>query len=182
MNISTDGTEKYQMLHIQQRFRTNRFTAFSLTIIMTITPMMQYIQDRILEAVHWCTLEEAREKEKVFWSYVYDEENWLMCILMKLTEYTDVRLKNWDWWTIKDDTVSFTGLPPTLPRVLTALGENRIYSRWNICYIWRDWLTTYFTKICKRKLLNEDWTDATLFDQSQDTITAIWNLLWRKDE
>ena len=52
MNISTDGTEKYQMLHIQQRFRTNRFTAFSLTIIMTITPMMQYIQDRILEAVH----------------------------------------------------------------------------------------------------------------------------------
>lgn len=110
---------------------------------MTITPMMQYIQDKLYSIVcnNWVPISQE--------------------ISMRDTKYY---------------------YPISLSRVLTALGESKSYSNWYILDRGRDWFCSYFKKVCKRKLLNEDWTDATLFDQSQETITAIWVLLWWKDE
>lgn len=138
-----------------QYLSVNLSSLFSLTIMMTITPMMQYIQDRILEAVHWCTLEEAREREyKCVW--------WLIINVKK-------KIK-WRW--VKSDRI-VTVNPPTLIRTLTALGD----------YYWLfDWRIIGQTKeICVRKLLNEDKSEASLFDQTPETQLAIWVLLGRKE-
>ena len=170
---------------------------------MTITPMMQYIQDCILEAVHWCSLEEAREKELwKFWCFVkyyWDSFRWDEVsnyqVIKKMDD--DILFKN--IWLSDDinnpsyrvtyhnfketeiESYEIIGLPPTLPRVLTALEDEEPHYYSNISKIFIDrWNATPI--YIPRKLLNSDWTDATLFDQSQDTITAIWNLLWRKDE
>lgn len=116
---------------------------------MNLTPLQQFIQDKILLSIYpWCSIEEARLKE---------------------FEYSP------SWF------------PISLSRVLTALWECFYYD-WNI-YI-EEFDTpllsnaSFLTKkrICDRKLLNEDWTDCNLFQQSQDTITAIGVLLWYKDE
>lgn len=159
--------------------------------------MLHFIQDKILLAVHpWCTLNIAKKKDLKFWCLV----KWGGVYLCKWQQMPNEVLQieqdhesHYNWYqpfpvprvttdNYRDQPEYIIWLPPTLSRVLTALWENRIYSRWNICYIWRDWLTTYFTKICKRKLLNEDGTDATLFDQSEETQKAIAILFWRKDE
>lgn len=77
-------------------------------------------------------------------------------------------------------------LPPTLPRVLQALGSNWAYveeyaelkrlSHMDM----REWREEGNEWIIKRKLLNSNKTDATLFDQDQSTQDAIALLLWWK--
>ena len=64
----------------------------------------------------------------------------------------------------------------SLPRVLAAL--------WHPYYYFDDEIKKYYDSwiqdriICERKLINEDKTGATLFDQSDETIEAIGKLLW----
>lgn len=156
---------------------------------MTITPIMQYIQDRILEAVHWCSLEEARIKESIKkWCLYYCEWIILEYLFTKVPneyEYFPVfynirkdRTENWDW----DYDYPIIWLPPTLSRVLTALWPE--FYCWN--WIWHaEKISNNYENrkyVCQRKLLKDSWEDCNLFDQSPETITAIWVLLWRKDE
>lgn len=115
---------------------------------MTITPMMQYIQDKVYTIVfnNWVPISQE--------------------ISMRDTKYY---------------------YPISLSRVLTALGDEYHRGKIKDHYWERIWIihtSQYWAVICsaRRKLLNEDKSEASLFDQSQDTITAIWVLLWYKDE
>lgn len=71
----------------------------------------------------------------------------------------------------------------SLARVLTALGDNywEIHQKKNKIRIyitlWEQDIREYFD----RWLLNSDWTDATLFDQSKETQNTIALLLGWKD-
>ncbi len=147
---------------------------------MTITPMMQYIQDRILEAVHWCSLEEAREREKqIEWCLVTVCFTVWMSLVEHMVTYDEEK-----YW---DKVHKIIGLKPSLAKVLTALGDEYHRGKIKDHYWERIWIihtSQYWAVICsaRRKLLNEDKSEASLFDQSQETITAIWVLLGRKDE
>lgn len=174
-------------LRSNQNLRNNAYlrTSFSLTIIMTITPMMQYIQDRILEAVHWCSLEEARKKDLKFWCILlrkFDDWSSFLETLLHFERDTFYLLST-SWWVTNSYAVywkpiEIIWLPPTLSRVLTALwNEYCMLDYWSI----RN-KTNAYRKVWDRKHLNEDKSEASLFDQSQDTITAIWVLLWWTDE
>lgn len=65
----------------------------------------------------------------------------------------------------------------SLSRVLSALEANKCY--WN--YYTPLKIIEYYTPIeykdIQRKLHNEDWSDATLDDQSPETIKAIWEIV-----
>lgn len=171
---------------------------------MTITPMLQFIQDRILEAVHWCFLEEAREKELwKFWCFVkyyWDSFRWDEVsnyqVIKKMDD--DILFKN--IWLSDDinnpsyrvtyhnfketeiESYEIIWLPPTLSRVLTALWPE--FYCWN--WIWHaEKISNNYENrkyVCQRELINKDWTDATLFDQTPETQLAIGVLLWWKDE
>lgn len=65
----------------------------------------------------------------------------------------------------------------SLARVLTALGDE--YCMLHYWSIWNK--TNAYRKVCDWKLLNSDWTDATLFDQSEETQKAIALLLGWND-
>lgn len=63
----------------------------------------------------------------------------------------------------------------SLSRVLSALGDEYPCSyQVDMWYI--DILDEKLSKI-PRKLLTEDWSDATLDDQSPETIKAIWEIV-----
>lgn len=76
-----------------------------------------------------------------------------------------------------------TWMQITLPRILFAMWANSA----------KNYLTSYeFTWICniqneydewfKRKMFTDEWEDATLFDQSEATQDAIYNLLQAKKD
>ena len=64
----------------------------------------------------------------------------------------------------------------SLSRVLSALGNQYWYVNWDIIYDYSDWYwnISYETK---RKLTNEDNSDAMIDDQSPETIKAIYDIL-----
>jgi len=188
---------------------------------MNLTTQDLAIQEKILLAVHkWCTIEEAREKERnTDWCIViYDNMDWWDDYWYPASTKTYWKLTgNWnsihDWeWCVYDfydaerdedmedvaweyysscwhivggyfRETSIIWLPPTLSRVLTALGENYIYSynkkialvEMYIDSEWEDPIGE--SEICDRKLLNDDWTDSTLRDQSQETKNKIEEIL-----
>lgn len=77
----------------------------------------------------------------------------------------------------------------SLQRVLTAINKKRRnYYHHPKGYIYKEQDLDEYTnskfgiistamELCERRLLNEDWSDATLFDQSEETQDAIFNLL-----
>lgn len=88
-------------------------------------------------------------------------------------EYTDF-FADWtseDWY-----------YPISLSRVLSVLDTSR--KNWHIeTHQYKDWSFLIFTEksnmpVCGRKLLNENWSDAILDDQSDETIQAIYNILF----
>ena len=68
--------------------------------------------------------------------------------------------------------------PVTMQRVLIALWHRYFYyDKMIFCREYDDdW--EYSNNICLRKLLNEDWSDATLRDQSEETQNKVAELLW----
>lgn len=162
---------------------------------MNLSPMQLFYQEKILLALYpWLSIEEARENEfEKHWCIVkyynrnteerweglklynkiYTNWNFFYCDI-----YKDILYIDWDGYRY-----SIIGLPPTLPRVLEALGDFRhIYYNW---IIWKTsnlgiarWTTDWITKW---KLLNEDKTDATLRDQGEQTQLAIAKLLGREE-
>ena len=68
--------------------------------------------------------------------------------------------------------------PVSLPRVLSALGDEHYYDHWEIL-CWETEKRWEAFDVCPRKLLKEDWSDAYLQDQSDETIQALHSLLVR---
>ena len=75
---------------------------------------------------------------------------------------------SWDWY-------ENIWHPVSLSRVLSALGDEYSYDRWI------EWYHSQYDawRICDRELLKEDWSDAHLQDQSDETIQALHGLLVR---
>lgn len=149
---------------------------------MTLTPIMLYCQLEILERLYPdLSLDEARNKESSYviiewWYYKYSDHQ---------NDYYYVYDSVFGWFSRSfdiDPEKTIIGLPPTLPRVLTALGGGYIAWDWHIS-IW-EWDVCWNSRvnnICDRQLLNEDKTDATLFDQKESTILSVAKLLWYKE-
>lgn len=79
------------------------------------------------------------------------------------------------WEVILEDFVT----PVSLSRVLSALGDDYIYS---LCSIYStDWWSRIREYICDRNLLLEDNSDAYLDDQSDETIEAIREIICKCD-
>lgn len=139
------------------------------------------IQEAIMIAIHW-DLEKARKIELLL--------KWSKCFLNTYNEYA-----TFIWWrkmitdcdkqlirVFDPDLYNYTiiWLPPTLSRVLTTLGDDfescfivnhKDYKNWQWINIFSEDHAIHW------KLLNEDWSDSTLFDQSEKTQDAVYNLL-----
>lgn len=76
-----------------------------------------------------------------------------------------------DWW--EDSFV-----PISLARVLSTLWHRYFYYDKMIFYREYDEDWEYSNNICLRKLLNEDWSDATLRDQTEETQEKVAESLW----
>lgn len=144
--------------------------------------MQIFMQEKILLAVHkGCTLEEAREKElHADWCLV---RHWFASMSNVLWFSWEAVIINLNWWLAYSYSVFW--LPPTLSRVLHALGTlplrdyvDKWYlfhqGRWKICYMNR--YDEDIDDVCCRK-----WIDATLFGQSEETQKTIAWLLWWKE-
>lgn len=143
---------------------------------MKLTKQQLFVQEKLILASHpWLSLEEAKEKEL-----------WYGCILSTNEQYKrePVGTIKKIWWLNKPQECKdmsqydIIWLPPTLARVLNALG-----GWWSLQYehypeqkhmIAQTATRTYIT----RKLLNEDWTSCDLWEQSQETQESIALLLW----
>lgn len=145
--------------------------------------MLQFIQEKILLSIYpWCSIEEAKKKEsKIPW-----------CKVIIKPHHYEVEVIGFDRDTLEyiDDErdrfkehhiIEILGLPPTLSRVLYCFGIEFYF--WNGIRHAEKISNNYEnrTYICDRKLLNSEWTDATLFDQSEETQKVIALLLGWND-
>lgn len=136
---------------------------------MKLKPELYYIQHRLVLAAHpWLSWVDAlRIESKIDW-----------CI--KLYNNRTQRREPWEECEI-------VWLPPTLARVLNGLGQNNFvevkYNKggfidvkyWDIqCLIFLNFSDNWI----EWKLLNDDWSEMTLFEQSNETISAIARELW----
>ena len=157
---------------------------------MILTQLDKDLQDIIIQKIHNCWLDEARGKEYITWAYVeYPIDNlcYVQCtswrisnieslsILNKTASYSRIVDWKWEQW----HKIKIIWLPPTLDRVLYVLWESCI-DWW--FYVSNTWKMFKYTRpapevICERKLLNSNWTSATLFDQSIETKEKIYQLI-----
>jgi len=154
---------------------------------MQLTDKQLKIQECIMIASHpWLSLEEAKKKEfySTPWCKVVRRKNWYTTVFATVVStrydmlYTYIQPYSWRSYSpvriAEKDIEEIIWRPPTLPRVLNALWWSFWESKWYIFDQWREH--------CERKLLNEDWTDATLRDQSEETQDTISLLLWIKQD
>lgn len=155
-----------------------------------MTEKQKKLQESIMLACHtWLSLDEAKRKDWDIEIYKCSHCDWtgksksitwwcfFCCIPYAFRDHNLPKTKPWEC-------VRIIKKQPTLPRVLTALdNKNKYKDTWyiyrgvnqEICYVedFGDDITT----ICKRKLLNNDWSDATLFDQSQETQDVLFDII-----
>lgn len=161
---------------------------------MILTEKQIATQEAILKRLYpWVSMEEAKKKELWFWCIVKhsDWEYWKQISKVKFVrkDRDGNRVTTED---ILSNDIEIIGLPPTLPRILTALGDEYSYIRWRICRYtirmcyWPICEQTMIRKsddhiqyiwICEWEILNEDMTDCNLRQQSQETQDAIYNIL-----
>lgn len=115
---------------------------------------------------------------KIYEKYA-DKTLSLWCLyISEITKKTEV----YDWTIWNNYIRAIIWHPITLARVLSVLDTSR--KNWHIeTHQYKDWSFLIFTDksnmpVCGRKLLNENWSDATLDDQSDETIQAIYNILF----
>lgn len=123
-------------------------------MINTLSKLDLRLQEKILKRLYWnMSIEEVRIEEDKQPRCIWEYNNWNpICV-----------------W-----------LPPTLARVLSALGDDYFYKSTYIVQasnFWDDWDTIWYSYITHRKLLNEDKTEMSLFDQDEYVKQAIDNLL-----
>ena len=131
---------------------------------MQLTKQQLEMQEAILLAVHkWCTLEYAYSIE------CDHNDDWYRVVW---------HVKCWRDTIEEREYCSSNGhniRPSTLSRVLTALGDEFIY--WHNKIRVRSIDEFSFMVFCDRKLLNEDWSDCNLLQQSQETQDIIYSLI-----
>lgn len=133
----------------------------------------------VLRLYEGCTIEQARGKEVLLnWCVVYNWQELVESKWLASKSWDNYHYVIWPWYASTCKNSDIIWLPPTLPRVLSALGDRYLYGGWSI-NTYRDpkMKSSRDTVICYRKLLNDDKSDATLRDQSEDTQKAIWKLL-----
>ena len=146
---------------------------------MTLSPQVLYVQECILKAVHYTdNIEQAREKEKLLQWCIINFWKTYQNIVNPITNIYE------NYNTEKTEII---WLPPSLDKILYTLWEKYIYYDWYICNITHCNMMCYcdpdhysLSDKIPRNLLNEDWTSCTLFDQSEETINSIANILWYK--
>ena len=137
------------------------------------------IQEAIILACHpWLSLEEAKQKELWFSCMIKSNYSWIKNIQQVIDTSIDdftVYTSLYPNWFDSSYIVDIIWLPPEISRVLVALW-NYSYYEWWICEDTADWLI----RKCDRKLLNENWTSATLRDQSEATQDILYNIICKK--
>lgn len=161
---------------------------------MKITKEIQFIQNRCIEKAHpWLSLEEALVYELKKWCVITSNEEWdyynqLWEILCHDYNQYYYCLIKWDIITISTTYMSIFWLPPCLARVLNGLNDGWLnpsywYLQWCIYEIeerdnWNENIYKLWKPVCIWESINPDWSPATLFDQSEETISAIANEMW----
>jgi len=161
---------------------------------MNLTNKQIQTQNAILLAVHGTDdIDEAKEKDLASWCITEYNEwelakvSYIFTVAWSIDNLYEARKKwlgvyirhCWYSWDVSIDRIaSIVWQPPTLSRVLTALGKNYHYWQWFI-YHFVDVFNpdVVVSRDCRRQLLKEDGTDATLRDQTQETQNTIHDLL-----
>ena len=158
---------------------------------MQLTQLDYDIQDRIIQKIHWVWLHESRKKEYLTrWCLVSITEVFWPVTWIRVSNDTILRY-DWEKWEeevfTKDETFRIIWLPPTLARVLYVLWSRYIYHHvYRYIYKeydldtytdWKDAIILKAREYCERKLLNDDWTSATLRDQSVSTKEKIYQII-----
>lgn len=161
---------------------------------MHLTEKQLAVQEKILLAVHeWRTIEEAKDKEfySMPWCKVVRRKNLYTTVLCTVvrprynmlysyilpynsSNYSPIRIA-------KKDIEYIIWLPPTLPRVLNALWDYYL----DLLNNWKNISRVYVTieeedrrEYFDRKLLNSDWSDCCIWEQSEETQNKVAELLW----
>lgn len=145
---------------------------------MNLTPELKFIQEKLVLAAHpWLSLEDALNIE------IKNPHCLKIAKMLKryFNQYWEPQEELFEWNRYDYTKWKIIWLPPSLPRVLNGLGDNYMYVP---CWCIYSILAYALDKdqLCDRKLLNDDWSDATLFDQSEEIITAIAREMWYKSE
>lgn len=154
--------------------------------LMELTQLDKDLQEIIIQKIHWVWLEEAKQKELINWCLLtnwYSDDTLYMFTYMEWhagKEFAIFHRAPEDpqqiYWNQKKYEIIW--LPPSLDRVL--------YCLWSVSaknYLtsyemsWRCKITTEYDEEFERKLLNDDWTSATLRDQSIETKEIIYQLI-----
>jgi len=153
---------------------------------MILTQLDKDLQDIIIQKIHWVWLEEARQKELINWCLLtnwYSDDTLYMFTYMEWHAWKEFAIfhrapedPQQIYWS--KNKYEIIWLPPSLDRVLYALWSNWLWS----CFIdWSimttDWGCRIREYVCDWKLLNDDWTPATLRDQSIETKEKIYQLI-----
>lgn len=142
---------------------------------MKLTPELKFIQEKLVLAAHpWLSLEEALKMEIWNWCLCYHKYLKNYQTIIEVIDDKNLRMKWYDLFTQPNE-IEIIWLPPTLSRVLRALEQ----------FKWVEEMLTYNFNFSStsgerisRKLLNDDWSEMTLFEQSNETISAIARELW----
>jgi len=184
-------------LHTHTYCQENRFVLLYPYYPMTTQQMIEEIQEKIADKTlsMGCVFE-------VWWEiHVYTTGSTYTITQDMLDKYPDISNKLWDvvdicvanlqnyyrnkWLPTE---LKIIWHPVSLSRVLSALGDKIVddWWWWRALAFWDEaiydtshsWLN-WDDKVCDRKLLKEDWSDAYLQDQSDETIQALHGLLVR---
>lgn len=153
---------------------------------MKLTPELKFIQEKLVLAAHpWLSTRECKNIEREiqwciaceFWK-IWDDRK--MYFIKERTQWSEIWWNNRRWLNLNFfDYIIW--LPPTLSRVLNGLGNWFIYYDKMLKERQID-DDMRFEQKCMRKLINEDWSDCTLFEQSEQTIKMIAEIMWYKSE
>ena len=148
----------------------------SYLIPMTTQQKIEAIQENIADKTlsPWCRYKISWWDFEILLSHDY--EDWLEFDVRETETNEIIRV---EYSILRDKKIEVIWHPVSLARVLTALSyiSAKVYLT--------QYEEGYKTKIeteewdkFYRQLINEDKTDASLFDQSDETIEAIGKLLW----
>jgi hypothetical protein len=147
---------------------------------MTREEKLNEIRTRCIELIHWDYKKWLQKEKKIFWcrwikikwkEYIYKSHP---IINVWGCEYNPTK-QNYGG----DIRIHIIWLPINLSRLLSALinlyKDNSDFWFIEKVIVRRQWL--YFKKVCNWKLIKENWQEAILEDQEEETINVLFDLL-----
>lgn len=136
---------------------------------MTTEKMLQEIQDKIWDKTlsTWCKISDWKNDDDKIYTFLslWPSENKNPPAIV-----AERRLRLNIWKIIWH--------PISLARILSSLGEWYTYSHFYDTYgVHHSYIYDLKDKVYNRKLLNENWSDCMLDNQSPETIKAIWEIV-----